>query len=51
MFPLPIKLVIVCMTWVANSRVGVITRAVSFFVLSKKFISGIPKAAVFPVPV
>ena len=50
-FPLPIKLVIVCITWVASSLVGVITKAVSFFVFKRKFTSGIPNAAVFPVPV
>ena len=50
-FPFPIKLDIVCITWVASSLVGVMTRPVSFFVLSKKLTNGIPKAAVFPVPV
>ena len=51
MLPLPIKFVIVCITWVASSLVGVIIRAVSFLVFKRKFISGIPNAAVFPVPV
>ena len=51
MFPLPTRLLIVCITCVASSLVGVITNAVSFFVLSKKFTNGIPKAAVLPVPV
>ena len=48
---LPIKLFIVCITCVASSLVGVIIKAVSFFVLSKKLTRGIPKAAVLPVPV
>ena len=39
------------MTCVANSLVGVITKAVSFLVFKRKFIRGIPNAAVFPVPV
>ena len=51
MFPLPIKLVIVCITCVANSLVGVITKAVSFLVFKRKLIKGMPNAAVFPVPV
>ena len=51
MFPFPIKLFIVCITCVASSLVGVITNAVSFFVLSKWFTKGMPKAPVFPVPV
>ena len=50
-FPRPIKLFIVCITWVANSRVGVITNAVSPCVFKRKFTKGMPKAAVFPVPV
>ena len=41
----------VCMTCVASSLVGVIIKAVSFFVFNKKLTKGMPKAAVFPVPV